>query len=85
MTLLYLRLTIKAPELYEILEPFYVDNRKLRLKNSIGRYELTYIDKIVEDMLSQEICFGLSLPFIPKRLALEVQGLIEPRKSLIEE
>ena len=27
---------------------------------------------------------GLSLPFIPKRFALEVQGALEPRENLIE-
>lgn len=36
MALLFLRLTVKAPEVYALLEPFYVDNRKLKMKNSIG-------------------------------------------------
>lgn len=85
IALLYLRLTVKAPEVYELLEPFYVDNRKLRLRNSIGRYEITYIDQFVDDMLNQEVFLGLALPFVPKRLALEVQGVLEPRQSLIEE
>lgn len=53
MALLFLRLTVKAPEVYTILEPFYVDNRKLKVKNSIGIIELTYIDKFVEDLLGQ--------------------------------
>lgn len=70
MALLFLRLTVKAPEVYILLEPFYVDNRKLKLKNSIGMFELTHIDKFVEDLLGQEVCLGLTLPFIPKRLAL---------------
>lgn len=47
MALLFLRLTVKAPEIYTLLEPFYVDNRKLKFKNSIGQYELTYMDKFV--------------------------------------
>jgi pre-mRNA-splicing factor 38A len=53
MAILFLRLTVKAPEIYSLLEPFYVDNRKLKSKNSIGILELTFIDKFVEDLLSQ--------------------------------
>jgi pre-mRNA-splicing factor 38A len=55
------------------------------LRNSIGQYELTYIDQFVEELLTKEIVMGLALPFIPKRLALELQGVLEPRRSLIEE
>jgi pre-mRNA-splicing factor 38A len=76
---------VKAPKIHEIIEPFYVDNRKLRVRNSIGRYELTYVDQFVDDLLNNEICLGLALPFIPRRIALELQGVIEPRCSLIEE
>ena len=53
MAMLYLRLTVKAPEIYLILEPYYVDNRKLKIRNSIGEYELTYIDQFVDNLLSQ--------------------------------
>ena len=84
MAMLFLRLTVKAPEIFEILEQFYVDGRKLRLRNGQGRYELTHIDQLVDDLLTQEICMGLALPFIPKSLALELQGAMEPRRSLIE-
>lgn len=35
--------------------------------------------------MGQEVCLGLTLPFIPKRIALEIQGVLEPRRSLIEE
>ena len=83
--LCYLRLTVKAPQIYGLLEPFYVDNRKLKLRNSIGMYELTYVDKLVEELLGEEVCLGLTLPFIPRRLALENQGVLEPRRSLLQE
>ena len=76
MAMIYLRLTVKAPEIYYILEPFYVDNRKLKLRNSIGDYELTFIDQFVENLLNQETTLGLNLPFIPRRLALENQGAL---------
>lgn len=74
---------LKPPRLFEVLEPFYVDNRKLRVRNGLGRYELTYIDQLVDDLLNNEICLGLALPFVPKRLALEIQGVLDPRRSLI--
>jgi pre-mRNA-splicing factor 38A len=76
---------VKAPRVYELLEPFYVDNRKLRVRNSLGRYELTYVDQLVDDLLNSEISLGLTLPFIPRRLALELQGALDARRSLIEE
>lgn len=38
LALFYLRLVLKAPRTFEVLEQFYVDNRKLRVRNSIGRY-----------------------------------------------
>jgi pre-mRNA-splicing factor 38A len=85
LALLYLRLTLKAPKVHELLEPFYVDNRKLRVRNSLGRYELTYIDQFVDELLTSEICLGLTLPFIPRRLALEINKILDPRRSLIEE
>jgi len=47
-----------------------VDNRKLRVRDSIGRYQITYVDQFVDDLLTQEIFLGLAFPFIPKRLAL---------------
>lgn len=85
LALFYLRLVLKAPRTFEVLEQFYVDNRKLRVRNNIGRYELTYVDQFVDDLLNNETYLGLSLPFIPKRLALELQGVIEARRSLIED
>lgn len=38
LAILYLRLVLKPPRLFEVLEPFYVDNRKLRVRNGLGRY-----------------------------------------------
>lgn len=85
LALVYLRFTLKIPEVYEILEAYYVDNRKIILRNGIGKYELTYIDEIVDKLLNEETYLGIVLPFITKRLALELQQLIEPRTSLIEQ
>lgn len=55
------------------------------MRNSIGRYELTYVDQLVDDLLINETCLGLAMPFIPRRLHLELQGVLDARRSLIEE
>ena len=51
--LMYLRLTVPAPQVYTLLEPFYIDNRKLRVRNSLGMYQLGYMDKFVEELLGE--------------------------------
>lgn len=84
MCLMYLRLTTKAPEIYEILEDYYNDNRKLRLKDSIGSFSIIYIDEMADKLLVDEVFLGINLPFIKKRMALEEQGQIEPRISILE-
>lgn len=40
----YLRLVLKPPEVYHILEPFYNDNRKLRVRDTAGIFSILYID-----------------------------------------
>lgn len=40
----YLRLVLKPPEVYQILEPFYNDNRKLRVRDTAGIFSILYID-----------------------------------------
>lgn len=51
IALMYLRLILKGAEAYEQLEPFYNDNRKLRLRNSIGEFTIIYVDEFVDKML----------------------------------
>lgn len=76
MSLMYLRLITKGAEVYEILEPFYNDNRKLRLRDSIGSFSIIHIDEFADKLLVDEIFLGINLPFIQKRIVLEEQELI---------
>jgi len=45
-------LTIKGAEIYELIEPFYNDNRKLVMKDSIGRHEIIHIDEFADKLLT---------------------------------
>lgn len=94
---MYIRLTFRGAEVYEILEPLLKDYRKLRqrgmsecwliLVNYIALitpkdgYSLTYIDAFVYDLLTEERVCDIILPRIPKRQILEETGEIGPRKS----
>lgn len=68
LTIFYLRLTIKGAEIFELIEPFYNDNRKLVMKDSIGRHEIIHIDEFADKLLTDEVVMGLGLPFLQKRM-----------------
>ncbi|MCL4133430.1 UNVERIFIED_CONTAM: hypothetical protein GTU68_009293 [Idotea baltica] len=53
LALFYLRLILKGAELYDILEPFYNDNRKLCIRNSVGEFKITYIDEFIDQLLRE--------------------------------
>jgi len=77
---MYIRMTFRGAEVYEILEPLLKDYRKLRQLNTNG-YSLTYIDEFVFALLTEERVCDIILPRIPKRQILEETGEIGPRKS----
>ena len=66
----YLRLVIKPPEVYQFLEPFYNDNRKLRVRDTIGNFSILHMDEFVDRLLHNEIVLDIMLPRIPKRSIL---------------
>lgn len=80
LAVMYIRMTFRAVEVYEILEPLLKDYSKLRLRNTNG-YLLTHIDEFVYDLLSEERVCDIILPRIPKRQILEETGELGPRKS----
>ncbi|KAI5119104.1 hypothetical protein M0805_004874 [Coniferiporia weirii] len=79
---IYIRLTFRAVEVYEILEPLLKDYRKLRLRNMAG-YSLTYMDEFVDQLLTEERVCDIILPRITKRGVLEENVELGPRKSLL--
>ncbi|KAJ7581100.1 PRP38 family-domain-containing protein [Mycena floridula] len=77
---MYVRMTFRPVDVYEMLEPLMKDYRKLRSRNMSG-YALTFMDEFVHALLSEERVCDLILPRIPKRDILEENGELGPRKS----
>ena len=51
---------------------------KLRYLN---KYKIIYMDEFVDRLLRDEIVFGITLPYLPKRYLLEEQGVLQQRQS----
>ena len=94
---IYIRMTFRAVDVYEILEPLLKDYRKLRYRDQSKHtqpmpvqriiqmhsagYYLTYIDEFVDQLLNEERVCDIILPRIPKREVLEENGELPPRQS----
>ncbi|KAK2467097.1 hypothetical protein APHAL10511_001355 [Amanita phalloides] len=82
LSAMYIRMTFRAAEAYEILEPLLKDYRKLRQRDMTG-YSLTYMDEFVYALLTEERVCDIILPRIAKRQVLEELNELGPRKSLL--
>ncbi|KIK63800.1 hypothetical protein GYMLUDRAFT_40881 [Collybiopsis luxurians FD-317 M1] len=80
LAVMYIRMTFRAVEVYELLEPLLKDYRKLRMRNMAG-YTLTFIDEFVDALLTEERVCDIILPRLIKRQVLEENNDIGPRKS----
>lgn len=78
----YVRLTRPAKEVYETLEPFLEDARKLRRRGRQGT-SLTFMDQFVDELLTKERVCATSLWKMPKREVLEDLEVLEPRVSAL--
>ncbi|KAJ7273380.1 PRP38 family-domain-containing protein [Mycena rebaudengoi] len=76
----YIRMTFRAVDVFELLEPLLKDYRKLRLRNMAG-YSLTYMDEFIDQLLTEERVCDIILPRLTKRSTLEENGEIGPRQS----
>ncbi|KFA61886.1 hypothetical protein S40285_06564 [Stachybotrys chlorohalonatus IBT 40285] len=76
----YIRLTRQSKDVYQTLEPFLEDRRKLRRKGRAGT-SLTFLDEFVDDLLTKERVCATSLWKLPSREILEDQDILEPRVS----
>jgi pre-mRNA-splicing factor 38A len=81
----YLRLVGRPVDLYEYLEPLYVDMRKIRYRQGTGEFVMMHVDEIIDKLLHEERVFDVALPRIMKRQVLEDLGLLGPRISFLEE
>lgn len=48
LAMFYVRLTAKPLDIYELIEPFYSDFRKLRIRNLDGSYAIIHLDEFAE-------------------------------------
>ncbi|KAI0332086.1 PRP38-domain-containing protein [Cubamyces sp. BRFM 1775] len=77
---MYVRMTFRPVDVYEVLEPLLKDYRKLRYRGMNG-YSIIHMDEFVDSLLVEERVCDLILPRITKRDVLEDLGEIGPRKS----
>jgi len=77
---IYVRMTFRPADVYEILEPLLKDYRKLRYRDQ-SSYRLAYMDEFVDQLLNEERVCDLILPRIAKREVLEENGELAPRQS----
>ncbi|CAN3352900.1 hypothetical protein DICA3_E02388 [Diutina catenulata] len=93
VVLVYVRLAMTSSAVYRLLEPYYVDYRKLRLAlrtpefdpvTKIARhYTLTTMDQLVDDLLTQKRVVDVLLPRLVPRLTLLERGEIGPREYAV--
>ncbi|KAF3553738.1 hypothetical protein F2Q69_00017774 [Brassica cretica] len=81
----YLRLTGSDVDVYRYLEPLYNDYRKVRQKLADGRFSLTHVDEVIEELLTKDYSCDIAMPRLKKRCTLEQNGALEPRKSVLED
>eukprot|EP00029_Vermamoeba_vermiformis_P003914 TRINITY_DN1444_c0_g1_i1.p1 TRINITY_DN1444_c0_g1~~TRINITY_DN1444_c0_g1_i1.p1 ORF type:complete len:266 (+),score=23.04 TRINITY_DN1444_c0_g1_i1:34-831(+) len=81
----YLRLIGRPVDIYEYLEPLYVDMRKIRYRQASGEFTTMHVDEIIDKLLNEERAFDVALPRIMKRQVLEDLELLGPRISFLEE
>ncbi|KAK1279260.1 hypothetical protein QJS04_geneDACA004507 [Acorus gramineus] len=81
----YMRLTGTVTDVYQYLEPLYNDYRKIRQKLSDGRFVLTHVDEVIDELLTKDYSCDIALPRVQKRWTLETTGILEPRRSALED
>ncbi len=84
LAVVYIRLTAPPKDVYEYLEPFYMDYRKLAVKRSDGSFGAVTMDECVEQLLEEKQFCNIALPPIVKRYKLEEAGLLQPRVSPLQ-
>ena len=80
----YLRLVGRPADVYRYLEPLLNDYRRIRVRNPDGAFSLSYIDEMVDQLLTQEYVFNIALPRLAARSALEATGQLPPRTSSMQ-
>jgi len=79
---MYIRLTFRAVEVFELLEPLMKDYRKLR-KRSVAGYTITFMDEFIDQLFTEERVCDIILPRLTKRDVLEETEGLAPRSSAL--
>lgn len=79
----YMRLVGNAVDVYKYLEPLYNDYRKIAYRTSSG-WSLKHIDEFIDSLLHDELVCDIALPHLQKRIKLEDQKILRPRKSALD-
>ena len=79
----YMRLAGSSTDVYKYLEPLLADWRKVRTR-SIAGWHVTTMDQMADDLLVEDSFFGIALPYLPRRAALEKAGKLPPKESLLD-
>jgi len=81
MGVFFLRLTGNAKEIYETLEPYYADYRRLAFREISGQFSILHMDELIDKLLRDENFCEINLPRITKRYILEEDNEIKPYVS----
>ena len=82
---LYMRMTASSLETYKYLEPLLNDYRKVRKMTKHGHFELTYMDEVIDEMLTSDMVIDITMPRLQKRYQLEESNELDLRVSLLDE
>lgn len=73
---LYLRLTGRPQDIYELLEPLYADYSRLKYRDAT-EWRLVYMDEFVDELLTKSTVCDIALPRLPVRSTLEEAGYLD--------
>ncbi|KAI4734836.1 PRP38-domain-containing protein [Aureobasidium sp. EXF-12298] len=76
----YIRLAWEPKDIYETLETYLSDFRKLK-RRTRDAYALSYVDQFIDDLLTKDRVCATSLWKMPTRTQLEDLDVLEPRVS----
>ena len=82
---MYIRMTFRSFEIYELLEPLLDDYRKLRWRDMGGAFSLSHMDEFVDALLTEERVCDLILPRLQQRDVVEETEGLRPRVSRLED
>jgi pre-mRNA-splicing factor 38A len=76
----YIRLAWEPKDIYETLEVYLSDYRKLK-RRTRDAYTLSFVDQFIDDLLTKDRICATSLWKMPSRTQLEDLDVLEPRVS----